>query len=453
MNGKEHFEDVAAPVAPEQMIKKIYADLYERLPTPKELAFYLEYVKQTPDITYGKLADVIEASSSSLGAVTNTKGVEVPSDMIVTSTKQPEQLVIEAYGDILMRMPSPAELQKYTKMIRDDKTFTRERLVVILMATDEYMRTEKTQTNTVYSNLGGAVTDRQITMTIEEINKQVTGTSYVDPDTMRFYKRKFLELELDQVKFKVFLERYVMWTEDEEKIMEDIKTKGGSAARVSVASVQTSGVSLTSGVTSAATATKPPVAVAATETSKDTRNVDAASSTGGEEDAPGTYYNNSTIYNIYTVGDTDYMGAPNKAIINKLGQCAAKSGSTSDVIKNITCQNGPVTSKGGPQSSDYADYISQRNRQELQTTCARTSKFSAMSEDDAFADMFYTKAFTKEDMVLDPTLRWSVPQRHPPVCTPNERCDIKPQMEQTALIGTLLDDANNTAWGSILPPS
>ena len=448
----EHFEDGPA-MSPDQMIKKIYADLYDRLPTTRELAFYLEYVKQNANITEGQLADVIDASASSLGGDENADGkAEVPSDMIKTSMKEPEQVVIEAYGDILFRMPSPAELSKYTKMIRDDKTFTRERLVALLMATDEYMRMEKTQTNMVYSNLGGAVTDRQITMTIEKINEEVTGSSYVDPDTMRFYKRKFLEFDLDEVKFKVFLERYVMWTKDEDKIVAEIKNGGADTASVkttaaTVATTTTSKSAVATGSSNTTTSASSTVTATVSSSNAFTQGPQVAP----EEDGPGTYYNNSTIYNIYTVGSADYMGMPNKALLDKLGSCAANSGTatgTSAVVKDITCQKGVLTSKGGIKSSDYADYMNTRNREELRSTCARNTKFAG----DEYDAMFGLPTFSKEDMVLDPSLRWSVPQRRPPVCAPNAPCDVKAQTDQTALIGTLLDDAANTGWGSLLPP-
>lgn len=62
------------------------------------------------------------------------------------------------------------------------------------------------------------------------------------------------------------------------------------------------------------------------------------------------------------------------------------------------------------------------------------------------------RQFTDDDMVLDQSLRWSVPQHHPPVCI-SERDTAPPSsmIAQTALIGTLLDDATYTSIGSIMP--
>ena len=57
-------------------------------------------------------------------------------------------------------------------------------------------------------------------------------------------------------------------------------------------------------------------------------------------------------------------------------------------------------------------------------------------------------------MVLIPGLQWSVPQPHPPVCTPctgQIAYPVMPSQDQTALIGTLLEDAQNTQVGSLMP--
>ncbi len=65
-----------------------------------------------------------------------------------------------------------------------------------------------------------------------------------------------------------------------------------------------------------------------------------------------------------------------------------------------------------------------------------------------------TSATTKEGhMVLDPSLAWSVPQEHPPVCTTlGQPPQVKPLMNDSKLLlGTPLDDAKNTQVGSIMP--
>ncbi|MEW5315017.1 MAG: hypothetical protein WDW38_006474 [Sanguina aurantia] len=62
-------------------------------------------------------------------------------------------------------------------------------------------------------------------------------------------------------------------------------------------------------------------------------------------------------------------------------------------------------------------------------------------------------AFTSNDLVLDPTQSWRVPQPRPPVCVVSELRASKlcPSRDQSSLIGTLLTDAAHTSVGSIMP--
>ena len=77
-----------------------------------------------------------------------------------------------------------------------------------------------------------------------------------------------------------------------------------------------------------------------------------------------------------------------------------------------------------------------RNMEDLELQCKRGSRF--LNADD--------------NMVLNKEFEWSVPQKRAPICTPlTGACDVQMSNEQTALIGTLLNQADNTQVGSILP--
>jgi hypothetical protein len=56
-----------------------------------------------------------------------------------------------------------------------------------------------------------------------------------------------------------------------------------------------------------------------------------------------------------------------------------------------------------------------------------------------------------DNMVLRPEMRWQVPMRRAPVCYATEQVDYNPSVEQSSLIGTLLSDAQKTSVGSIMP--
>ena len=58
-----------------------------------------------------------------------------------------------------------------------------------------------------------------------------------------------------------------------------------------------------------------------------------------------------------------------------------------------------------------------------------------------------------DDMVLRHDQLWKMPERRPPLCNMNskKKCNVNPIEVQSALIGTLLNDASDTSVGSILP--
>jgi hypothetical protein len=83
-----------------------------------------------------------------------------------------------------------------------------------------------------------------------------------------------------------------------------------------------------------------------------------------------------------------------------------------------------------------AKLINERNLAQLKYDCLRgTSKQAGVSD----------------NMVLLPDQKWNIPQQRPEVCRMSGEFSYKPSTEQTALIGTLLDDAKDTQVGTILP--
>jgi hypothetical protein len=68
----------------------------------------------------------------------------------------------------------------------------------------------------------------------------------------------------------------------------------------------------------------------------------------------------------------------------------------------------------------------------------------------------YKSGYQQEgDLLILPrevTGDWTVPEKHQPPCAPCPlKCRVNPMIDQTALIGTLLEDAADTQVGSILP--
>lgn len=100
-----------------------------------------------------------------------------------------------------------------------------------------------------------------------------------------------------------------------------------------------------------------------------------------------------------------------------------------DTVENRTC-------KDLEDEHVLSKLISERNLQKLKYTCLRSKEKYANLD---------------ENMVLLPEQQWSVPQKQPEVCRMSGEFNYKPSIEQTALIGTLLDAAQDTEVGSIMP--
>ena len=122
-------------------------------------------------------------------------------------------------------------------------------------------------------------------------------------------------------------------------------------------------------------------------------------------------------------------------------------GSTTDALKTVTgsttdALKTDTISKETKQCLEYnkkthelSDEIHTRNLEELKYACDRSL------EDYDNLD---------ENMVLLPDQTWNIPNKRPPICT-SQKCDTTPLYSQSALIGTLLDDATDTKIGSIMP--
>jgi hypothetical protein len=398
----------------EKLVAQIYIDLYKRPPNTKELHFWMEYLSDKPNMTSMQLTDIIESISPNLVDTLSKR------DAQLIAAKEVDLVIFEAFNEILMRNPSPTEFQKYQKLMVDDATFTRDKLVHALMSLGEYIRMEKTQTNTIHSNLPGNLTDRQITMIIVKIHQEVTGLMYVDEDNMNFFKKKFLELDMNESWFRDFLQNILMWNPNSSTstlltttIDASTVAPGGPTVAPGGPTVAPTGPTVAPGGPTVAPAGHtvapggPTVAPGGPTVAPGgpTGGVVGSAVTIGSAESRGQIYNNPTIYN---------MCVPNADIVKQIGN--------------------------GDNVGDMVNSISKME-----------SIRDIGNVDEDYASIFYTKRFTEKDMVLDPSQVWSVPQPRPPVCAPTANCQVNALNDQTALIGTLLAQAKSTRVGSILP--
>lgn len=181
-----------------EKIIKAYQELFQRTPVDEEVNFYLDYFR-TQNLTDQQLFDIIATTAPILKKT-------IPSHkQIIYGT---EDEVILAFNQVLNRNPDKEELQRYAKMMTDRKNFNTDKLIQILASSDEYIRFERMQSNTANGTLLGGVTDRQITMTVEDMYAEITGKQ-VDMETLKFLKKKFVDYNLDEEKMKLFIKYFV----------------------------------------------------------------------------------------------------------------------------------------------------------------------------------------------------------------------------------------------------
>jgi hypothetical protein len=322
------------------------------------------------------------------------------------------RLIIDSFNHILGRNPSTSELFDYYKRVNENK-ITEKDLEIILQATDEYKRLEKTQNNMTNNQITTSINEEQIKQEVIEVYKKVFNK---DPDsiTIEYFKKKYIELNLDKKK----LEEYLILTPDykkydaliketEEEIKKENEVKGKYKSDAFGISQKDENITLKDGKMS-------------------------------------IVINRPNIFNFVS-GDREI----NQDMIDKANNCSSATASAMADMTNKTdsvtktnidtkqrnaCERLTKESKCAViKTKDLGKTIQQRNFDELRSKC-RSSNYT--NSDD----------FGK----LLPDQRWSVPEKRAPVCY-SQNYNANPLNSQTALIGTLLDDSNKTSVGSMLP--
>ena len=414
---KEHFTDDKKTIS--ALIKKIYNDELHRDPSQKEIDFFYDFVKNQK-VTDAQLREVIRDSGNVVAATfqTNTDAISA----IVYGT---EENVIEVFNDILGRNPDSIELPLYSKKVAQDPKFDIEKLKLLLYSTPEYKRMEKTQDNKTFGTLPGNVTDRQITIMINKLYNDVTGIASVsDPETLAFLKKKFVEFGLNEEIMKRFIGNYFSSKPfDMSTCSENIIKSTNSPADAKHENKSTNSANTSTNTSTNTTKSS------TNTTNKSTHTVDEFTQQTNNQSSP-----ESSTNDCHIIDGQKYcmIQSPNKKIIEDMLRTTAadaESQSVLDLIKKKSC---PVYDQKSDETA--TDAFTKRNIDDLKNTCTRNKKYSDFDE----------------NLILLDDQRWSVPQYHPPVCVKGD-AKYQPTVDQTALIGTLLEDASKTKVGNILP--
>jgi hypothetical protein len=335
-----------------------------------------------------------------------------------------------------MRNPDRRELYSFAKMMKDDPTFTMDKLRQVLIASEEFKRMERTQNNKVYVNLQSNITDRQLTMQVTKLHNDVTGKDYIDEDTLKFLKKKFVQFDLNEQVMIQFIQNYMSGKPFTGPAPSTQDKKAASDAQIAEIKKQIMADIEAAKKNDALATTASATTASATDTSS-AKETPSEKKKEKEKFQDGTnVYNDANIYNFF--GE----GANEEVISSLLSKSTNKNGNidTSSLIDNIKgggsslCKYSADDEILARNKQELADYVNDRNMNHLKNVCTRNKKY--MNADD--------------NMVLFPEYKWSVPERRPPVCSGRTET-VSPLMDQTALIGTLLPQAKDTKVGSILP--
>lgn len=113
------------------------------------------------------------------------------------------KVVMASYQRILERNPSSKELERDRLKLQNGTTVGQ--LVDMLVTSDEYKRLHTLQSNDFNTELRGSVTYRQTLLELGKLYKRVFGTPKIPKEHLDFLVRKYTEYQLDDEKMTALL--------------------------------------------------------------------------------------------------------------------------------------------------------------------------------------------------------------------------------------------------------
>ncbi len=388
--------------------KKLYAN-----PSHNEIKFYSSKVNQ---LTRADLKELIKTTAIQI----NNKLVHVEKDKCSQKKTVAPAEIIQIYNDILQRNPTGPELKTNINMLETDPTFSTKKLMILLYTSEEYRRLEKTQTNMVNAQIPERMTDREITLVIQNL-WQKNSKEPLNEHTLLFLKDKFKEYNLDDEKLVLLIKNvntpYNVVDKSSLTILNNVNnatngssagSKAGSSAGSTTGATEGSSAGSTAGATEGSSAGS-----SAGSTAGSTTGSSAGSTTGT--------VTKTTTCTTTTIDDSSYHNLKSAAVVPVV---PSSSKCSLNVISNQNHQN---------QYSIFDSIYDDRNKEELKNICQRNMSW---------------KNF---EIPNEPIGDWVIPRNQTRVCLNNQN-DYQPSIEQTALIGTLLDNTKKTTLGPLIPP-
>jgi hypothetical protein len=211
-------------------IRKAYGDLLKREPQPMELLTahniyknnswniesveqYIKFTDEYRELTKNTMSgeggktdpsdDARKAAESLQRADTLNENQEHKQSL--NKQLQMYRMIINAYENILTRLPTNDELDRFHMIMVQDSSFDLTKLRKNLMASSEYKRLQALQTNKVHAELPGNVTDAQLELNITYVYQSVYPGMRPTKDMMAFLKAKYVGYNLSDPKLKRLL--------------------------------------------------------------------------------------------------------------------------------------------------------------------------------------------------------------------------------------------------------
>ena len=420
------------------VIKSAY-DKVNRQPTQDELQNYTNAFMTNQMTTKEQLMDELRLSPEAIS--TKETRTAKQSTELTNDDYDMYKKIIDTYQKDLDRLPNSTELNHYFNLMKTDTKFTIDKLNEVLLASREHDILEKNQVNTVQGDLKGNINERQIQLMVVAIYKSVYQ---VEPNavTFQYLKTKFIEFELSEDKLINFVKQlksaessYTLPTNNQS----DVITQG------TVPPHGTDGQPTNAEDAYSKYIEQSPDTNSFVMSKHEKLHTETPHGTDGQpknpKDAYSKYIEQSPDTNSFVMSKHEKSHTetppPNSITPKNTESFADQSAggiSTEKILNSI--RNGTGTCKFDRnkienKSTEFSALLAQRNGEE----CGRIGNK-------------YTNA--DEDLVLLPELKWQVPYRTPNVCY-GDFTKYQPLVDQTALIGTLLTDANKTSVGSIMP--
>lgn len=209
--------DENCDVTKTELIRTVFRNYLGRDPTSEEIKRYGDMMTNNSD-----LMSVVSAVKSSdeykqlIMAAEKKDFVlnmsEVQSSPLIADLEKVEihkrldtyREIAKIYNKNLDRMPNNRELTYYSHKLLTDQSFSLQKLEAVLVSSQEYKMIQKSQTNNVYGELQGNITDAQLTLDVRTLYKEVFDTMPLQEQEV-FLKSKYIEYNLDKKKFLALL--------------------------------------------------------------------------------------------------------------------------------------------------------------------------------------------------------------------------------------------------------